>query len=1072
MKKTLIFFKQGNPFLFKIKFIGITRVLLIVLVCSFSFNQVSGVNAGKTLNDVIPDEELQPRRINGTITDESRNPLPGVNIQIEGTTVGVISDISGRYSLEVPNDRSVLVFSFIGYTTRKENAAGKTVVDVQMLPDVTALEEVVVIGYGTIKKKDMTGSVASVKSEDISMQKPQNVQDILRGNVSGLEVGFSATAKGEGTLEIRGDNSIKTTSYPLIVLNGVIYPGALEDINPNDIEAIDVLKDASSAAVFGARAANGVILITTKKGKQGKPIINLNSSVGLATMATMEKVRGPYEFINWRVDVMKSMNLYNPVMNKKLYINDDPNNLPEGVTMEMWRDGLAGDPMDIWLSRLGFGPIELANYKAGKYVDWADVSFQNGLRQDHNLSLSGVKDDVTYYWSLGYNNNKGIIVGDQFKTIRSLTSLDAKVTSWLNVGMNIQFSNRDESAIPADWSSIDRNPPWGSMYLDDGITLRESPVDDLGRSAKNPIYDRSYQNREKIFNNIMNSLYANIKLPFGISYQMTFSPRFQWYQYLNHQSALHASWSKFGGQATREQSSIYSWQMDNIIKWNKTFNNIHQFDVTLLANAEKYRSWQNLMSTQGFSPTDALGYHNMSAGKSTSNLISSNDEKSTGDALMARMIYSLKSRYIVTLSVRRDGYSAFGTQNPHGVFPAAALAWVFTDENFFKNDILTYGKLRFSWGINGNREIGRYDALSDMSIGKYPFQPLSGSVYESNQLYVNRMANPLLTWEKTKAVNFGFDFSIFKDGFLNGSIEVYRISTLDLLIDRKLPDILGFSSVAANLGEVQNSGFEMNLNTVILKKRNLNWQSNVNFYLNRNKIVHLYGDMIDIRDDSGNVIGQKEADDETNKWFIGHALDQIWEPKILGVWQLGQEADAARYGQFPGDFRLEDVNDDGKINNLDNEFQGYKQPRFRWNMRHEFNIFNNLNVSFTMYSYWGHFDTYNVAKNRSGYPERNNSYITPYWTPENPLNDYARIFSAEGGAVFNVWKNKSFIRLDNLSVAYTIPASIVNKIKVSSLKFYGTVRNVGFWAPEWKYWDPENSGPNPRYFTLGVNMTL
>ena len=295
-----------------------------------------------------------------------------------------------------------------------------------------------------------------------------------------------------------------------------------------------------------------------------------------------------------------------------------------------------------------------------------------------------------------------------------------------------------------------------------------------------------------------------------------------------------------------------------------------------------------------------------------------------------------------------------------------------------------------------------------------------------------------------------------------------------LLIDRSIPSILGYSpsTVASNLGEVDNKGFELNLNSRIMDKSNFAWRTNFTFSLNRNEIVHLYGDMIDVLDDEGNVVGQKEADDIQNKWFIGHAVDEIWEPRILGVWQIGEEAQATRYGQNPGDFKLLDKDDNGKINNLDNEFLGFRRPRFQWNMSHEFKIYKSFDFTFDIYSYWGHQGTFNSAKNRDGsYPDRLNSYITPYWTPDNPLNDYARIFSSEGGAVFNVWRKKSFIRLENISLSYTFPRTLLFS-SINNLKLFATIRNVGYYAPEWRFWDPENNTPTPRYFTLGVNLTL
>jgi TonB-dependent starch-binding outer membrane protein SusC len=347
---------------------------------------------------------VQQLTVTGKVVDSQTGlPMPGVNILVKGTLVGTLSDLNGIYSIAVSEQNAILVASFIGYTSLEVPVSGKSKIDLVLTPTVQQLEEVVVIGYGTAKKKDLTGAVASVKTELIENEKPQAVQDILRGTIAGLEVGFATTAKGGGDLQIRGLNSLKTNSSPLIVMDGVIYPGDISDINPNDILTIDVLKDASSSAVFGARAANGVILISTKKGKSGKPVINFNSSIGLATLAKVAKVYGPYDFIDWRTNVMKSLNRYNPTMMNKLYVFDNPDKLSSDITIDMWKDGnTSTDLTTIWLNRLAMFPAAIDRYKAGTFVDWNDVIFQNGFRQDYNLSLSGKKDDIAYYYSVGY----------------------------------------------------------------------------------------------------------------------------------------------------------------------------------------------------------------------------------------------------------------------------------------------------------------------------------------------------------------------------------------------------------------------------------------------------------------------------------------------------------------------------------------------------------------------------------------------------------------------------------------------------------------------------------------------
>lgn len=1014
----------------------------------------------------------------GTVMDSEGAPLPGANIVEKGTTNGVTADFDGNFSIVVADDNAILVISYIGFASKEIPVNGPNLGNIILEESAAGLDEVVIIGYGTQKKSDLTGAVSSIQTKTFQNERPQNIQDILRGNVAGLQIGTSMTAKGGGDIEIRGNNSLKTSSAPLIVLDGVIYPGSMEDINPYDIERMDVLKDASSAAVFGARSANGIIMITTKKGAEGKSVVNFSTSTGIATLASMPPVYKGEEFISWRQDVLRSQNWYNPSTNGKLYKFDNPKNLPSGVTLDQWLDGAEGNPQNIWLSRLGLLNIEQENYAKGKSIDWQDKVFRTGIRRDYNLSFSGKKNETSYYWSLGYNNNEGIVVGDEFGIIRSRINLDAQITDWFKVGTNTQFSLRDESAIPVMWYAAEYPSPFGSLYEDDGVTMRRLGTEDT--LSTNPLYNSFYQDRKNTYTTLISSLYAELKLPFGISYRLSFAPQFEWSQYLNHQSALHEDWALFGGQADRNHANIFSWQLDNLIKWNKTIMDIHKFDVTLLINSEKFQSWSDNMMIRGFSPTDAMGYHNMSAGDGATSIISSNDEYGTGNALMARLFYSLKDKYMFTGSIRRDGYSAFGTKHPYGIFPSAALGWVFTEENFLKNDILTYGKLRFSYGANGNREVGRYAALAEMGLDKYAYQSLNNNLYQSNILYANTMANSDLKWEKTKSLNLGLDFTIMNN--LNGTLDIYTQNTIDLLVDRALPDVLGVPTVASNLGEVQNKGIELSLNSRIIDRENFKWQASFNYTLNHNEIIHLYGDFVDVYDANGNVIGQKEGDDITNLWFIGHAIDEIWDPVVLGVWQIGEEEEASKLGSFPGDFKLKDVDNNGAIDYEDYEFQGFRVPRFRWTLRQEFNIFKNFDVSFSIYSMWGHKGTFNNAKNNDRlYPDRFNSYVVPYWTPENPLNDWARINSSSP-ATFNVYRDKSFIRFDNLTLTYSLPKSLLDKTKINKLSITGTIRNLGWWSPEWEYMDPEaglrsdnNSDspePNPRYYTLGVNLTL
>lgn len=1023
--------------------------------------------------------------VQGRVTAHDAGPVPGVSVVVDGTSTGTVTDEKGAYKLAGVPPSARLVFSTIGFKKEVVTVNNRTSINVNLQPEVSNLEQVVVIGYGTATKKDLTGAVASINATQLENENPASVQDVLRGNLPGVNVGYTTSAKGGGDLQIRGKNTLKAGSSPLIVLDGVIYYGTLDDINPNDIETIDVLKDASSAAVYGAKSASGVILVTTKKGRPGKPVINVNANVGIATLSRNQRPYSPEGFVSWREDVKKSTNV-----NAKPYQFSDPRKLPSDVTLEQWfaydNANPAADPATIWLQRLGMQPVEIDNYKAGKSVDWYDQVFQTALRQDYTVSISGKKEEISYYWSLGYMNNDGVVVGDKYNVVRSRLNLEGKIANFLTVGTNTQFSVRDESQVPVDWKLFRINSPWGSFYTDDSSGYRYSPNDDPGAGSRNPFNVPKYTERLRKYWTLNSSIYAKVSLPFGITYQLNFTPRFEWYQNFNHQSSAYQDWAPQGGIAVRENRQLYQWQVDNLIKWSKTFNQVHHIDVTLLANAEKYQVWRSRITNNGFDPNDNLGFHDIGSGINPilQNIAdygdetgAGGDEYSTADALMARLYYAYKERYLLTLSVRRDGYSAFGQSNPRATFPSAAFAWVFTEEPFFKAKWLNYGKLRLSYGINGNRDIGRYVALSDLQTGKYLHVLPDGTVVQASQLYVNRMRNLNLKWEKTTAFNVGLDFSLFND-IIGGSIDLYQSKTTDLLVQRFLPDVIGFDNVWDNLGEVSNKGLEINLNSLNINQNNFTWRTGFNFSLNRNKIVHLYGDLVDIKDANGKVIGQKEPDDITNKWFIGQPSDVIWDIPVLGVYQTNEAEEAKKYGKAPGDFKLKDVNNDGQYTNADREFLGYREPRFRWTLRNEFTILKNISFSFMMYSLWGHSTAFDLAKNRDGgFLDRVSSYVLPYWTPNNPINDWARLYSSDGSASYSVYRKRSFIRLDNVSVAYTFPKQLLRRANIENLKVYFTVKNGGVYTQEWSFWDPEwasgsEPGPTPRFFTLGLDLTL
>lgn len=1014
----------------------------------------------------------ETKKVTGVVKDEKGEPVIGANVVEKGTTNGIITDMDGKFSLEVATG-AILQISYIGYNSQEIEIRNKSTVSIKLREDSEMLDEVVVIGYGTARKRDLTGAISSIRTEKLEIEAPRSIEDLLRANSAGVNINMSTGAKGDASIQIRGQNTLKAGSSPLIVLDGVIYNGSLSDINPIDIASVDVLKDASAAAIYGAKAANGVVVFTTKKGKTGKPVITFNANIGLVQPANQPRILDAEGFVRFRQDyeIGRNSDEYHaryPQMfedprklqgiDQLTWYNYDKTTLAESVSEE--------ELITTWLGRLDFKTREIENYLSGNITNWDDLVFQNGLQQDYTASISNRKDDISYYWSIGYADREGIVTGDRFKVFRTRFNVESKVTNFLSVGANAGFSSRNEGFMSCDWSMMTRISPFGANEIDDKESIyRQYPTGDMW--CINPFYDNSYRDRKKMFTTFNANIYGIVKLPFGIEYQMNFVPDYEFYEYYNHDSSEHAQWRETGGSATRETRKQFTWLIDNIIRWEKQFG-MHRFNVTLLANAEKGQKWSQKASSSNFSPNDILGYHRLQAG--TVPKVSSDDTYRTGDALMGRLIYTLKDRYMLTASIRRDGYSAFGQQNPHAYFPALALGWNFTSEKFMQpfSEWLNYGKLRLSWGENGNRDIGMYDALSDLKSELTPLIDQNGNLYVSSELLVNRMANTNLKWERTSAYNIGLDFSLFNEK-LSGSIDAYLSRTNDLLLDRSLPEIIGFKTVVSNLGQLQNKGMEITLNSTVMQRENFGWYLSGNFSFNRRKINKLYGDMVDVLDENGNVIGQKEADDIQNKWFIGQDPDRIWDYERDGVWQLGEEEEAAKCGLQPGDFRYVDQNNDGLLTQEDKVFQGYKTPRFRWSLRNEFRFLKDISLSFMLYSHWGQYAAFNNAANSNGYPDRCSEYDLPRWTPENPLNDYARIGSNNKGSNYVA---KSFIRLENVSLSYNVPSRLLSKINVQNMRLSLTCRNVAVFAPHWNFWDPEQSKPTPRTFNLSINFTL
>lgn len=994
----------------------------------------------------------------GAVTNASSQPLNGVSVVLQGTTRGTTTNAEGLFTISA-NPGQVLTFSMIGYKPHDERLTQNNKLKITLTAAAdSSLNDVVVIGYGTAKKKDVTGSIAHLDKEVLKTKVATSFVDFLKGSVAGVNIGINNNASGGGSIEIRGPSSMQASTAPLIVLDGAVFYGNINDINPNDIESIDVLKDASATAIYGSKGSAGVIAVTTKRGTTEQPVVNFSTKVGFAQIAGLPPLPNPEQYVQRRLDYFKTLNYLKPNTDrskKPFDYYDNPNQLTTGSTKDQWAaydPSFSGDYTDTWLTRLQFGNLEIENYKAGKTVDWRDAVYQTGLRQDHNISYSGRASKTTYYTSLGYIKNQGFFIGDDFQAVRGRINLESNITKWLKIGTNTQFADRSDNTISADVGGADVMSPFGSMYEANG-ELKKFPTNDA--RIINPLLNNLVDRYLYKVQTLNANMFARLTLPYGLSFQTSFNNRYGWRKNYYFHSDIKPG-IPVGGSASRDEFSDYEWIVDNVLNWNYRIGTAHQFDVTLGQSSEKYQLWSTTENNQGFLPNSNLIYHNLNAG--TTPITNSNDEIQTGTSLFGRINYNLLNTYLFTASLRRDGFSAFGQENPYGTYPSLAFAWRISQEKFMNNSLFNDLKLRLSWGESGNRDIGRYAALAYLNLTDNIIngQNVKG-VWQGN------LPNYKLKWETTHTYDVGVDFGMFNNR-LTGVIDAYSNNTTDLVLMRALPQITGYTNIIANLGQVNNKGLEVTLtSTNILIPDKVNWRTSFIFSANRNSIVHLYGDT----DSTG-----KELDDVQSGWYIGHSRYDILDYKVAGIWQLGEEIPAKKYGKQPGDPRVLDVDGDSVLTNSDRIWLGSRIPRYRASFRSDLNLFKNFNFSFVIRGEFDYWAADNLPRNEDNrYFDRNNSLMSDYWTPWNALTGYARLGSNSGNPSIQFYKRRDYVKLQNASLSYTVTEGKLSKYYIQNLRLSLNVDNA-FVITKWKYFDPETVGRVPRIFTVGLDVTL
>ena len=973
--------------------------------------------------------------VTGRVTDTRNTPLPNVTVQEKGTSNGTSTKEHGNFSMNVTSENAILTISSVGFLDQEIPVKGRHSIDIVMQENVADLNQVIVVGYGTQKKSDVTGSVVSVPKARLSELPVTNVYQAMQGSVAGLNVTQNSSIPGSGaTVTIRGINSVNANRMPFIVVDGIPFSttgGNINDINSNDIASIEVLKDASAVAIYGTRGANGVILITTKRGMSGKPVIRYSGYTGLENLAHVLKPNSPEGYVKKYADWWKQVNL----------TQTQTNVLPNAY--------------------------EIANYNAGNTVDWIKEVSQQGIIQDHNVSVSGGTKDVKYYLSGEYLNQKGVVKGYQYRRLSIRSNLDINLTDFLTVGTSLFFANNNYDGGRTNFYLGAIMSPYGTLRKANGDYEIYPMNPEL--LYTNPLLGL-YNDRISRGNNLNGNFYVEIKpaiVP-GLKYRANVA-----YSYLPGRNALYVGRKSNDqlGTATVGSSENKNWLFENILTYTKDFQK-HHIDFTGLYSAQRNDfSGASTVGT-GF-VNDELSYNNLSAAATLSagyvaylngaNVYGSYQNKSTLISQMGRINYNYDSRYLLTVTARRDGYSAFGANtDKYGLFPSFALGWNISNEDFLKTVAFVNNlKLRLSYGKSGNQAIDPNGTSATDASVRFPYNGVStiGVVSTST------MGNKNLTWETTTGFNAGIDFSVL-DSRITGTIEFYDTKTTDILLKRNLPAATGYSTVWDNLGKLSNKGIEVTLNTINVKTGDFKWETMINFSRNRNKIIDLYGD---------------KKDDLGNKWFIGQPLFVIYDYKMQGVWQTGEDASSQDPGVKPGDLKFEDKDGSKTITADDKQILGSTLPKWIGGITNTFH-YKNWHLNIFIQTFQG------ATKNNVNltFADEAGRMNTPkeigYWTEDNKSNSRPslRYTNTRG---YGYASDNSYTRIKDATLSFTTPQKLLNNTGLGSLTFYVSGRNL-YTFTNWVGWDPENdftfrgnngwesNYPLVRSFIFGVNVGL
>lgn len=970
--------------------------------------------------------------LKGSVRDEKGEPIVGASVIVKGSTRGTTTDSDGKFSLSVADKSAALIISFIGYETQSIEVGNRTLFDIVLKNDLKQLTEIVVVGYGEIKKTDLTGAVASIQSKDIVRANPVVAARAIQGQVAGATVTKSSNKPGAGySITIRGENTINNSTEPLVVIDGLIG-GDLNNLNPNDIQSMDVLKDASSTAIYGARGANGVVIVTTKKGLSGKPRVSYDSYIGVKTPAHIPRLMNAQEFY------------------KATYTD----RVLEGATGAT------------------FTAAELDNIKSGRTTDWVALITHPALQTSQNLSVSGGSEKTTYRFSGGYLNENGNVLYTGFKRYNLNAGLDSKLGERVKVGFTsyLTYSNQDVGSQESLRGAY-RARPTGTVYFSDLANPSENSdfnIDGYAywmgindKQVPNPLVDVEPAN-SKLQTTILNALgnaYAEVSIVKGLTFRSSLSASYS----ATKIGDFRGQWSKsqIGSKprAQYDNRTMGNYTLDNIVNYNLELGK-HKLTVTGLQSAFYQRNETYTIAAKDLPYVS--DWYALSTGTVTS-YASSLTERSLL-SFMGRINYTFNDKYLLTVTGRSDGASQLAEGNKWAFFPSVALGWRLGDEPFISNlNVFSNLKMRVSYGQVGNSTVAPYSTQASLLNTGYDFDGTAAYGFAPANL-----ANKNLKWERSKEFNLGIDFGFFKNR-IAASLELYHRKTVDLILNQKIPTVTGFNQVVTNVGVIENKGIELTLNTVNINKQNFNWNSTFAFTLNRNKLLSLYGD--------GQTV------DKGNKLFVGYPIKSNFDYQFAGIWQTADKDLALKYKQEPGSVRVVDQNNDGQISSTDaiddRVILGTQLPNWILGVT---NRFKYRNFDFSFFTYYRNGVQYNNSTLSGTFGEMNNTRYNKlasldYWRSDNPSNTYFGVVAANPYRSAINYQDASFLRISDITLGFTLPRTLVDRWKISNARIYTQVLNpivvtkfTGF-DPEFNSAIYQDDVPSAVY-TLGVNFSF